>query len=108
MFNNLTQTKKLINVGDTVVIRKPIEGIEQVRNVTKKNSTSISTYNPEISNWKGGKGSDIQLLWQKAKDTRIIDNKVQFLANEETCDKWKVEDLKELGLDYWLELEYLN
>ena len=103
-FKNLAQAKKSINIGDVVTIKKPLDSLEEARKVTKKNTTSISTFSPNTRTWKGDIGCDIQLIWQKAKNTRIIGNKIQFIANNEDNDQWQIDRLKEMNIDYWLEI----
>lgn len=104
-FKNLAQVKREISVGDNVIITNLMKDKKETRQVTNKNTVSITTFSPTTKASNRQLGTEVILDWQKAKDTRIIGNKVYFLANENNVDKWLVDELKERGLDYWLVLE---
>ena len=106
-FKNLAQVKREIDIGDNVIVTNLMKDEKETRQVTNKNTVGIKTFSHKAKALNGKLGVEIILSWQKAKDTRVSDNKVYFLANENTVDKWLVDDLKERGLDYWLVLEVL-
>lgn len=106
-FKNLTQVKREIGIGDNVIITNLMKDEKETRQVTGKNTVGIKTFSHTAKALNGKLGVEIILSWQKAKDTRVSGNKIYFLANENTVDKWLVDDLKERGLDYWLVLEVL-
>ena len=106
-FKNLAQVKREINIGDRVTIINLMKDKKETRQVTNKNTVGIKTFSHTTKAFNGQLGTEVMLNWQKAKDTRISDNKIYFLANENTVDKWLVNELKERGLDYWLVLEVL-
>ena len=104
----LAEAKRKIEVGNKVLVKNFINEKEEVREVTGKNTVSITTYSPTTKNIvKNTVGTDIVLKWQRAGDIRIVGNKVQFLAKEGRVDNQIIKDLKEKGMDYWLELEVL-
>ena len=106
-FKTLAQVKREIDIGDNVIVTNLMKDEKEKRQVTNKNTVGIKTFSHKAKALNGKLGVEIILSWQKAKDTRVNDNKVYFLANENTVDKWLVDDLKERGLDYWLVLEVL-
>ena len=104
----LAEAKRKIEIGNKVLVKNFIKEKEEIREVTGKNTVSITTYSPTTRNiMKNTVGADIIMEWQRARDTRIIGNKVQFLAKEGLVDNHTIKDLKEKGIDYWLELEVL-
>lgn len=117
MFKNLSDVKRKINIGNRVIIRNYIKDYVEERKVTNKNNVSITTYSPTRISTSKSKivngtyqivyGTDVILHWQKASETRILGNKIQFLANSGNCDESALEYLKNINLDYWLELEVL-
>lgn len=117
VFKNLSEVKRNINIGDSVIIRNYMRDELEERKVTGKNTVGITTYSPSRIDYRKSKfikgefhevlGADVILNWQKASETRVVKNKVQFLANENNCDKHLLEHLNEMNLDYWLELEIL-
>ena len=106
-FKNLAQVKRAINIGDRVIINNLMKDKKETRQVASKNTVGIKTFSHTTKAFNGQLGVEVMLNWQKAKDTRVSDNKIYFLANENTVDKWLVDELKERGLDYWLVLEVL-
>lgn len=105
----LAEAKRKIEIGNKVLVKNFIKEKEEIREVTGKNTVSITTYSPTTRNtMKNTVGADIIMEWQRARDTRIIGNKVQFLAKEGLVDNHTIKDLKEKGIDYWLELEVLQ
>ena len=106
-FKNLAQVKREINIGDRVIITNLMKDKKETRQVANKNTVGIKTFSHTTKALNGRLGTEVMLEWQKAKDTRISGNKIYFLANENTVDKWLVNELKERGLDYWLVLEVL-
>lgn len=106
-FKNLAQVKREINIGDRVIITNLMKDKKETRQVANKNTVGIKTFSHTTKAFNGRLGAEVMLNWQKAKDTRVSDNKIYFLANENTVDKWLVNELKERGLDYWLVLEVL-
>ena len=117
MFKNLSDVKRKINIGNRVIIRNYIKDDFEEREVTNKNTISITTYSPTRISTSKSKivngayqivyGTDVILHWQKANETRILGNKIQFLANSSNCDESALEHLNKMNLDYWLELEIL-
>lgn len=108
MFKSLAQVKRELNVGSKVMIKNYMKEKFEKREVSKVNTTSITTHSPTAKSYRGNMGVDIQLLWQKASETRIIGSRIQFLANEKNCDVPTLEHLKKQGKDYWLELEVID
>ena len=107
IFKNLTQAKREIGIGDRVIITNLMKDEKEARQITGKNTVGVKTFSHTAKSLNGKLGIEIILSWQKAKDTRVSGNKIYFLANENTVDKWLVNELKEHGLDYWLVLELL-
>ena len=104
----LAEAKRKIEIGNKVFVKNFIKEKEEIREVTGKNTVSITTYSPTTKSiMKNTVGADVIMEWQRARDTRIVGNKVQFLAKEGLVDNHTIKDLKEKGMDYWLELEVL-
>lgn len=106
-FKNLAQAKREIGIGDNVIVTNLMKDEKEARQITGKNTVGVKTFSHTSKSLNGKPGIEIILNWQKAKDTRVSGNKIYFLANENTADKWLVNELKERGLDYWLVLEVL-
>lgn len=110
-FKNLTQLKKQLQVGDSVIITNMLYNTKDKRKITKTQTNGIYTL---AKNWKRMvldnntkklvekiEDREVFLDWQKASEMRIENNKVYFLKNEYMLD----ENIKDI--DYWLILEVL-
>lgn len=110
-FKNLTQLKKQLKVGDSVIISNMLYNTKDKRKITRTQTNGIYTL---AKNWKRKvfdnnakklvekiEDREVFLDWQKASEMRIENNKVYFLKNEYMLD----ENIKDI--DYWLVLEIL-
>ena len=103
MFKTLSDVKKSIKVGDVIKINNKIHGKNETRKIVKVQTNAIVTSPMD-------EDREIWLNWQRARNTRVENNKVQFLLAEEEIGEHMAKKPKAYGIDtdWWLELEIIK
>lgn len=101
MFKTLTDVKKKVKIGDIVKITNKLHGKIEERKVVKVQTNAIVT-SPLYEE------REIWLNWQRARNTRIDGNKVQFLLASEEIGEYTANNPEQYGIDtdWWLELSF--
>lgn len=106
-FKNLAEVKRHLQPGSKVIINKFMQGFREEREVVDNNTVGITTYSTQQINQEhflrtGERifGTEIELNWQKAKDTVIRGNMIYFLMNSDGYLDFKRGEV-------WLTMEVL-
>lgn len=102
MFKTLTDVKNKVKVGDIVEITNKIHGTHRKSKIVKVQGNAVVTSPIDEER-------EIWLNWQRARNTRVKGNKVQFLLSKEEIGESIVDYPEQYGIDtdWWLELEFI-